>query len=198
MKKYIIIAVTFVILLAAAVLGYNYLSERYQPDDTMSDAQTAAQSGSDTADASDATKPVRTADDFTVLDMSGNKVKLSDKFGKPIVINFWATWCAPCKSELAAFNKLSTENGDVEFLMVNLTDGQRDTVNSVKKFIADAGYTLPVYFDTSSAAANSYKVSSIPMTVFIEKNGAVTDSHLGAMSEAVLQKYIDTLLGGTK
>ena len=74
-----------------------------------------------------------TAPDFTVLDANGKRIRLSDNFGKPIVINFWATWCPPCKRELPDFDKLCKEYGDkVVFMMVNLTDGRRDTVDGTK------------------------------------------------------------------
>ena len=78
--------------------------------------------------------------------------------------------------------------------MVNLTDGYRDTTKSVKKFVSDNGYDFPVYFDTEYSAANAYRVSSIPMTVFIDKSGAVADSHIRMMSETALDGYISDLL----
>lgn len=93
-----------------------------------------------------------TAPDFPVLDADGNTVRLSDMFGKPVVINFWATWCPPCKRELPDFDRLCREYGDrVVFMMVNLTDGRRDTVDGTKKFVSEKGYTFPVYFEPASA-----------------------------------------------
>lgn len=171
------------------MFGYNYLSSRYQPEEpNRINSDTAVESGN-------SKENINQAPDFTVTDMDGNNVKLSDYFGKPIVINFWATWCGPCKSELPAFDKLHSENkGEIVFLMVNLTDGYRDTTKSVKKFVSDNGYDFPVYFDTEYSAANAYRVSSIPMTVFIDKSGAVADSHIRMMSETALDGYISDLL----
>lgn len=138
-----------------------------------------------------------TAPDFTVLDANGKKTRLSDNFGKPIVINFWATWCPPCKRELPDFDKLCTEYGDkVVFMMVNLTDGRRDTVDGTKKFISKNGYTFPVYFDTEYNGADAYNVSSIPQTTFIDANGNVYTTRIGAMNESVLRSYINALLEG--
>ena len=138
-----------------------------------------------------------TAPDFTVLDVNGKKTRLSDNFGKPIVINFWATWCPPCKRELPDFDKLCTEYGDkVVFMMVNLTDGRRDTVDGTKKFISKNGYTFPVYFDTEYNGADAYNVSSIPQTTFIDANGNVYTTRIGAMNETVLRSYINALLEG--
>ena len=134
------------------------------------------------------------APDFAVLDKDGNTVKLSDFRGKPVVINFWATWCPPCKQELPDFNKAAeTYKDDVVFLMVNLTDGQRDTVNVVKAFVADNGYTFPVYFDTSYSAANAYSISSIPATYFINAKGEVVSYKVGMMTADELDTGIKLL-----
>ena len=138
-----------------------------------------------------------TAPDFTVLDANGKRIHLSDNFGKPIVINFWATWCPPCKRELPDFDKLCKEYGDkVVFMMVNLTDGRRDTVDGTKSFVSKNGYTFPVYFDTEYNGADAYNVSSIPQTTFIDANGNVYTTRIGAMNEAALRSYITALLGG--
>lgn len=135
-----------------------------------------------------------TAPDFPVLDADGNTVRLSDMFGKPVVINFWATWCPPCRSELPAFDKLYRQYGnEVSFMMIDLTDGYRETVEGVKRFISENGYTFPVYYDTEGSAAEAYNVSSIPFTVAVGRNGNIVGTHLGAMSEAALEKLIKTV-----
>ncbi len=143
------------------------------------------------------TSSVELADDFSVYDQDLKKVRLSDHFGKPIVINFWATWCGPCRSELPAFDAMYQKYGDkVTFLMINLTDGYNDTVGGVKEFIADSDYTFPVYYDTEYSAANAYEIYSIPETVFIKADGSVYDIRIGAMSEDALESYIKQLIGG--
>ena len=121
----------------------------------------------------------------------------ADKKHKPVVINFWATWCPPCKRELPDFDRLCREYGDrVVFMMVNLTDGRRDTVDGTKKFVSEKGYTFPVYFDTGLSGAKAYSVSSIPQTTFIDANGNVFATRIGAMNETVLRSYINAILGG--
>lgn len=135
--------------------------------------------------------------DFAVYAEGGEKVTLYEKLEgkKPVVINFWATWCPPCKAELPHFEKLYGEYGDrVEFMMVDMTDGVRDTVESVEEFISDNGYTFPVYFDSDRSAAYTYGVQSIPLTVFMNTDGEMVSHYVGAMSEAQLSSYIESLL----
>ena len=92
---------------------------------------------------------MKKANDFTVINNEGESVSLSDFFGKPIIVNFWASWCGPCKMELPEFEKAyKTYGEEIEFLMVNLTDEYGETVESVKKFTKDNKYNFPLYFDT--------------------------------------------------
>lgn len=180
-KTWLIVALVFAAVMLLAAVLYPKLTEKYSagstPDDTNSDT-------------------VIQADDFTVYDSEMNGVNLSDYFGKPIIINFWASWCYPCKSELPAFNSLYEEyQDDVVFLMINLTDGQRDTVSSIKEFVSDNGYSFPVYYDIEYDASNTYGVRSIPQTVFINADGSPYDTRVGAMSEVVLENYIKQMIG---
>ena len=139
--------------------------------------------------------PVETAPDFEVTDAEGNTVKLSDKFGKPIVVNFWATWCRYCVQEFSEFDDCAREYGDrVEFMMVDLCDGYSETVDKAAAFIERLGYTFPVYYDTKLSVPKSYDVSAIPVTVLIDKNGALYRTHIGAMNGDTLRAYIEKLI----
>ena len=138
---------------------------------------------------------VRDARAFTVTDAKGRNVTLSESFGRPVILNFWATWCPPCRSELPAFEKLYRKyQAKVTFMMIDLSDGYRETPDSVKKFLSENGYTFPVYYDSEGSAAKAYNALSIPFTVAIDKNGNVKKTHLGAMSEAALESIIKSLI----
>ena len=137
-----------------------------------------------------------TAPDFTVLDAEGNEVSLSDFFGTPIVLNFWASWCPPCKAELPDFEAACKKyEGKVTFLMVNMTDGQRETVEVAKDFIASEGYTFPVYFDTKYEASYAYGISSIPTTYFINADGTPEAKATGMISATQLEQGIGMIYG---
>jgi len=129
--------------------------------------------------------------DFTVYTEDGKKVSLYDKLDRPVVINFWATWCPPCKAEMPDFDELYKEYGDrVDFMMVNLTDGNRDTVAAVKDFIAEKGYSFPVYCDSDMTASYFYGVQSIPTTVFFDADGNIITTNVGMMSREALSEML--------
>ena len=131
--------------------------------------------------------------DFTVFTAEGVPVDFSDFKGKPVVLNFWASWCGPCKSEMPAFQEAWEEYGDeVQFLMVNLTS-QSESVATASAFLAENNYVFPVFYDTAGSASTAYKVYSIPATYFINAKGKIVASHVGAMDETTLQSYLDMI-----
>ncbi|MCL1805440.1 MAG: TlpA family protein disulfide reductase [Clostridiales bacterium] len=138
--------------------------------------------------------------DFLVYDSSGSEVRLSDHRGTPVVVNFWTSWCPPCVSELPDFNDVwRDKQGEVLFMMVNVTDGKRETQKTAEAFLLDGGFDFPAYFDLDLDAAEAYGVSSIPMTFFIDKYGYFVAYTRGAIDAALLGQGIDmTIEAGGK
>ncbi len=130
------------------------------------------------------------AADFTAVDAEGNDVKLSDYFGKPTVVNFWASWCGYCVKEMPLFEQKYKEEGEkINILMVNLTDGDREPLKKAKEFLKDGGYTFPVLYDSYAQALNAYECYSIPVTVFIHSDGTLLEKHIGVLdAETFAQK----------
>lgn len=188
--KYLLAVALTVLLAVGAAAAYKYLTSVTTVPPSPPDNTSAPPAGGRTG----APGNRNAAPDFTVTDGGGNTVSTADLSGKPVILNFWATWCPPCRSELPAFDKLYRQYGnEVSFMMIDLTDGYRETVEGVKKFISENGYTFPVYYDTEGSAAEAYNVSSIPFTVAVGRNGNIVGTHLGAMSEAALEKLIKTV-----
>ena len=130
---------------------------------------------------------VNPAPDFTVYDRNGQPVRLSDMFGKPIVLNFWASWCGPCRSEMPDFDEVYRLLGDeVVFMLVNLTDGEVETMQSASAFIDSMGYSFPIYFDLTDEAAYTYGIRSIPTTFFISARGNFVAYAEGALDYETL------------
>ena len=176
--KLFLFVLAFAIVLGGAYFLYSQYSTEPPP---APDIETQAQ--------------LPAAVDFTVYDADGNPVKLSDYFGKPIVVNFWASWCGPCQSEMPAFQQAYETYGDrVHFLMVNMTDGARETVEVATNFIEGRGYTFPILFDTQYDATITYQVYSLPTTLFITKEGNILVGRAGALSHEFLDSYIRQLL----
>ena len=178
----IILALALAVFLVGASVLYKTLTESIDANQLATEATQETEA------------ELMRVPDFTVYDINGNEVKLSDFFGKPIVVNFWASWCGPCKMEMPDFNEKYLEIGDeVTFLMVNMTDGSRETVDIASAFIAEQGYSFPVFYDTASSAALTYGVYSLPTTFFIDAQGNAIAQATGAIDAATLQKGIDMI-----
>ena len=135
------------------------------------------------------------APDFSMFDIDGNEIKLSDFRGKPVILNFWASWCGPCKMEMPDLEKAYQEYGDrIQFMLVDLTDGSQETVEKASAFIKEQGYTFPVFYDTAMEGAYTYGVSGIPVTYFINAEGVFVAYYQGAMTADILQQGMDMLL----
>lgn len=207
MKKKLVWAVgalSLVVLIVGACFLYEKLSGGYTPDrlaGTAGDENAGASASGDRSGAvnggesdvdtdSASADEAQAAPDFTVVDYDGGEVKLSDYFGTPIVLNFWASWCPPCKSEMPDFDAASETHSEVLFLMVNMTDGVRETVETAKEHVESQGYGFTVLFDTEYSAAYAYYVNSLPATYFIDRDGNLIAYAQGMIDAEALERGI--------
>ena len=193
----ILLGIGLVAVLLGAFVLYNFLGDKVEADSLQVEDSTEesekAEVKEDMADenSKEDKSEYTKAFDFSVYDENGNAYKLSEFEGKPVVLNFWASWCGPCKSEMPEFETAYQTYGDnIHFLMVNLTDGYQESVESAKGFIEKNGYTFPVYYDTSYDAAKTYSVYAVPVTYFIDEEGCIIAWGNGALSAEKLKEGI--------
>ena len=180
---------SLVLLIAGASILYSRLSQEVTP--------TAPTVSTENSEATAQTQPANRikAPDFTVYDADSNAVHLSDFIGKPVVLNFWASWCGPCKYEMPNFEEFCTKlDGKVQFLMINMTGGYQETVGRASKFIEQQGYTFPVYYDIQSDAAMTYGIYSIPVSLFVAADGSLSKGYIGALNASIIQTCIEEIL----
>ena len=187
-KKLLIGCIVLVLVLVVAGVLYRNLSGSIDSDNLGSQTpenENQQQNGENAPSL---------APDFTVLDANGKEVKLSDFRGKPVVVNFWATWCGYCVKEMPAFEEVYQQMGsDIHFLMINVTDGVQETVDKASAFIADSGYTFPVYYDTQYSATLTYGAYSLPMTFFFDAEGYAIAQATGAIDKDTLLRGIEMI-----
>ena len=192
-----IVALVFVLLIGGAYVLYDQLSSQMDMPQLATQGDQAQETkNNEQADAENQTDAKSTlAPDFTVYDLEGNPIKLSGYRGKPVVLNFWSSRCGPCQMEMPDFQKAYEELGDeIHFLMVNVTDGSWDTVDSASAFVSKNNYTFPVLYDTDISAASAYGVSSLPTTYFIDANGNGVAYGMGAMDLETLMSGIEMII----
>lgn len=137
------------------------------------------------------------APDFTLYDQYGNSHTLSDYKGKTVFLNFWATWCPPCKEEMPHIEEIYEEyglnKGEVVILGVAAPNiGKEGSQDDIKEFLNDNNYTFPVIFDTTGDLIYQYYINAFPSTFIIDKNGFINQYVPGAMDKATMKYIIDS------
>lgn len=176
MKKYIVILLVVILFGMSIFTVKNYNNNKIQNSNNK-----------DAKEKLETDNKVK-ATDFKLKDLNGKEVFLSDFKGKKVFLNFWATWCPPCKAEMPAIEKLyqETKDSDVVILVVNLGEDKQ----TVKSFIEKNKYTFNVLLDSNQEAAPDYNIVSIPTSFFIDKDGNIVSKKIGAMSIEEMKSYV--------
>jgi len=175
MRKIILIIAIILVCLSIYTVT-NFVSK------SSTDKSTSIQS-------SDSKKTV--AADFKLKDLEGNELSLSSLKGKKVFLNFWATWCPPCKAEMPEIEKLYQETKDSDLVIVAVEIGE--PLGTVKPFIDTNKYNFKVLLDSDQKVASQYGISSIPTSFFIDVDGNIISKKLGGMNIDQMREYIDAL-----
>lgn len=135
------------------------------------------------------------APNFSLQSLDGKTITLSDLIGKPIFLNFWASWCPPCKAELPVFIKTFNlyKSDDITFISINTT--YQDHLEDVKKIVADNQINFPVLLDVEGQISRLYQIQALPTSLFIDEQGKITEIiYGGPISEAVLEINLQKII----
>ncbi|HOK63421.1 MAG TPA: TlpA disulfide reductase family protein [Soehngenia sp.] len=127
--------------------------------------------------------------DFTLKDLEGNDVSLSDFEGKIVLLNFWATWCGFCDLEMPDLERLYTVNEDVVVLGVNVGED----LDLVKEYVDEKKISFPIVLDETTDIASDYLVSGLPTSYFIDENGMIYGKFSGMMTYDMMQEFISDM-----
>lgn len=190
MKKFLLVAATIVLLLF--IIDKTILKDKglvskieqiqkYQKYDNAEQLPVGLKEGNK-------------APDFELIDLEGNPIKLSDFKGTPVLLNFWASWCGPCKAEMPHMEKLYKDKKDdsFEILAVNATTSEKNR-NNVDKFIDEYQLTFPIPLDEKGSVSHQYDIIGYPTSYLIDSDGIIRSKVLGPLDEERLEKEIKRL-----
>ncbi len=128
---------------------------------------------------------------FSLPDVEGQNHQLQDFEGKIVLLNFWATWCAPCRLEMPLLEKHSQEiaGGEFVILAINL----QESIDQVQEFVDEMGLSMPVLLDLDGKVSQQYHIIGYPSSILIDRNGTIQAIHIGIISEPQLHQYLETV-----
>ncbi|MDT0161182.1 MULTISPECIES: peroxiredoxin family protein [Bacillaceae] len=184
MKKNIIAASIMAIAIAIVLVNVWKSSPPEEPVQTSTEEE-------ESPPASSAPEEGAVPPDFELTTLAGETVRLSDYKGQKVILNFWATWCPPCKAEMPHMQKFYEENKDkdVEILAVNLTNADNGT-KAIESFVQEYGLTFPIPLDQDGQLGVQYQVFSIPTSYIIDTNGVVSKKIIGPMDEEMIKNLV--------
>lgn len=129
---------------------------------------------------------------FQLASLSGETVDLADYEGRPMLLNFWATWCPPCRMEMPHLERASRDYADAGLVVVGVN--QQESTRQVTSFVEEMGLSFPMLVDPDGRVGSSYGASSLPMSVFVDAEGRVTAVHRGGLTQAQIDDYLSATI----
>jgi cytochrome c biogenesis protein CcmG, thiol:disulfide interchange protein DsbE len=172
------------VFLVVAIIGGAWLAgSRISGDQPQTQTQTAAQVGF-------------LAPDFALPALDGQIVSLSAQRGSVVLVNLWASWCQPCRSEMPAINRLFRTYRDAGFVVLGVDATYQDDEADARSLARSMGLTFTIVFDRDGSAGSAYRLRSLPTSYFIGRDGVIREIVVGSMSEATLEARVKRLLAG--
>ena len=200
-----IIIIVLAIVLIGSIIGglvyYGCIGKQGTGNDKLPEDKTIVEAPADEEELSEDESQVdeveevdiaigKESPDFTLLNLSGEEVSLSDYRGKIVMINFWATWCGFCKKEMPDMQRLSEENDDLVILAVDVMEEK----GLVEDYIKEGGYDFEVVLDEKGDVAKDYLVSAFPTSYFVDKEGIL----LGGVPGMLTWERMNEILGNIR
>lgn len=186
-----------ILLLVIGIVIVNFIKTKESDDAIIMEENTKATTNISEIDEPTEEPKIKEgypAVDFNLTALAGGAVKLSDYRGKKVILNFWATWCPPCKAEMPHMQNFYEKNKDkgVEILAVNLTDSENG-YDKIEQFVEDYGLTFPIPLDKNGELGALYRAFTIPTTYFIDSNGIIAKKIIGPMDEGMMENLINEI-----
>ncbi|MED3642807.1 TlpA disulfide reductase family protein [Caldifermentibacillus hisashii] len=191
MKKFFIGVLLALVILAGIELFIHKDGKEHvvKKDEQLVNGQSQAQAVY--GDAASGLKVGTKAPNFTLQTLSGETISLSELAGKKVILNFWATWCPPCREEMPAMERVYEQYSDsnVEIIAVNSTVG-KETKEKAEEFVKELGLTFPIPLDIEGEVIKLYQIYGLPTSYFIDTNGIIHSIYFGPMHEAYMKEEL--------
>ncbi len=172
--------------------GYENLNIENLPNDVVDKLPEDWQTATETEKPGLATGDV--APDFELTTLAGDTVKLSDYRGKTVMLNFWASWCPPCRSEMPHmenYYNANKDSGEMEILAVNMTKTEKNKKKSAKEFVDEYKLTFPILLDVDSDVMKMYQIKVYPTSYIINAEGVITDKLMLPLDDKMIEQVIE-------